>query len=324
MLPNVLPSPSPDAHVPVLAREVGALLDVHPGELIVDCTFGAGGHSRVLARDLEGSGQLVAIDRDPTTQPYVDALRATVGTGVQMRPMHGPFATCLRRLLDEGAQAGAVLMDLGMSSMQVDAPARGFSYMHDAPLDMRMDPSDEVTAATLVNEWSERDLAQIFHRYGEERFSRQIARAIVQERAHAVRDDAAARRHDQARHPDALALRARPSRQARVPGAADRRQRRARPARGRARERARAVPARRARGRDRVPLARGPHGQAALRQGGAKRLHLPARPARLRLRPHAGVPARDSKAVRPGADEVAANPRSASARLRVVQREVTA
>ena len=183
MLPNVLPSPSPDAHVPVLAAEVGALLDVHPGELIVDCTFGAGGHSRVLARELDGSGQLVAIDRDPTTQPYVDALRATLGTGVQVRPMHGPFATCLRRLLDEGAQAGAVLMDLGMSSMQVDAPARGFSYMHDAPLDMRMDPSDEVTAATLVNEWGERELLQIFHRYGEERFSRQIARAIVQERA---------------------------------------------------------------------------------------------------------------------------------------------
>ena len=187
MLPNVLPSPSPDAHVPVLAHEVGELLDVHPGELIVDCTFGAGGHSRVLARDLDGSGQLVAIDRDPTTQPYVDALRATVGTGVQVRPMHGPFATCLRRLVDEGAQAGAVLMDLGMSSMQVDAPARGFSYMHDAPLDMRMDPSDEVTAATLVNEWSERDLAHIFNRYGEERFARQIARKIVQERKRASR-----------------------------------------------------------------------------------------------------------------------------------------
>jgi 16S rRNA (cytosine1402-N4)-methyltransferase len=182
VLPNVLPSPSPDTHVPVLAHEVGELLDVHPGELIVDCTFGAGGHSRVLAADLDGSGQLVAIDRDPTTQPYVDALRATVGTGVQVRPMHGPFATCLRRLVDEGAQAGAVLMDLGMSSMQVDAPARGFSYMHDAPLDMRMDPSDETTAATLVNTWSERDLAHIFSRYGEERFARQIARAIVQER----------------------------------------------------------------------------------------------------------------------------------------------
>ena len=185
MLPNVLPSPSPEAHVPVLAREVVALLDVHPGELVVDCTFGAGGHSRLLARDLDGRGELVAIDRDPSTQPYVDALRATVGTGVQIRPMHGPFATCLRRLLDEGAEAGAILMDLGMSSMQVDEPERGFSYTQDAPLDMRMDPTDEVTAATLVNEWSERDLAQIFSRYGEERFSRPIARAIVQERARA-------------------------------------------------------------------------------------------------------------------------------------------
>jgi 16S rRNA (cytosine1402-N4)-methyltransferase len=76
-------------------------------------------------------------------------------------------------------------MDLGMSSMQVDEPERGFSYTQDAPLDMRMDPSDEETAATLVNEWAERDLAQIFSRYGEERFSRQIARAIVQERARA-------------------------------------------------------------------------------------------------------------------------------------------
>jgi 16S rRNA (cytosine1402-N4)-methyltransferase len=184
VLPNVLPSPSSDTHVPVLAHEVAALLDVHPGELIVDCTFGAGGHSRLLARDLDGKGQLVAIDRDPSTQPFVDALRATVGTGVQIRPMHGPFASCLRRLVDEGAEAGAVLMDLGMSSMQVDAPARGFSYMHDAPLDMRMDPSDELTAAALVNERDERELAQIFHRYGEERFARQIARAIVRERVH--------------------------------------------------------------------------------------------------------------------------------------------
>jgi 16S rRNA (cytosine1402-N4)-methyltransferase len=183
VLPNALLSPSPDAHVPVLAREVGALLDVHPGELVVDCTFGAGGHSRMLARDLDGSGELVAIDRDPSTQPFVDALRATVGTGVQIRPMHGPFAACLRRLLDEDLHAAAILMDLGMSSMQVDEPGRGFSYTQDAPLDMRMDPSDEQTAATLVNDWGERELAQIFSRYGEERFSRQIARAIVQERA---------------------------------------------------------------------------------------------------------------------------------------------
>ena len=160
MLPNVLPSPSPDAHVPVLAHEVGELLDVHPGELIVDCTFGAGGHSRVLARDLEGtassSPSTATRPRSPTSTPCA----RRVGTGVQVRPMHGPFATCLRRLRRRGRAGRRVLMDLGMSSMQVDAPARGFSYMHDAPLDMRMDPSDEVTAATIVNEWDERELAQ--------------------------------------------------------------------------------------------------------------------------------------------------------------------
>ena len=300
MLPNVLPSPSPDAHVPVLAREVGALLDVHPGELIVDCTFGAGGHSRVLAARPRRPRPLVAIDRDPTTQPYVDALRATVGTGVQVRPMHGPFAPCLRRLVDEGAQAGAVLMDLGMSSMQVDAPARGFSYMHDAPLDMRMDPSDETTAATLVNEWDERDLAHIFHRYGEERFARQIARAIVRERKRTPFDSTLQLvDDDQARDPDALALRAGASRQARVPGAADRRQRRARPARGRARERARALRRPAGASPSSLPLARGPHGQAALREVG-RGLHLPARPAGLRLRPHARVPPRHQQGRAPG------------------------
>ena len=140
MLPNVLPSPSPDAHVPVLAREVGALLDVHPGELIVDCTFGAGGH-RACSRGIS-TARAAGRDR-PRSDDAALCRRAArdVGTGVQVRPMHGPFASCLRRLVDEGAQAGAVLMDLGMSSMQVDAPARGFSYMHDAPLDMRMDPA---------------------------------------------------------------------------------------------------------------------------------------------------------------------------------------
>ena len=165
------------------AREVATLLDVHPGELIVDCTFGAGGHSRLLARGLDGSGQLVAIDRDPD---------ARSPSSMRCARRWAPASRCVRCTARSRAacgacstrtpQAGAVLMDLGMSSMQVDAPARGFSYMHDAPLDMRMDPSDEVTAATLVNEWGERELAQIFHRYGEERFSRQIARAIVQER----------------------------------------------------------------------------------------------------------------------------------------------
>ena len=182
MLPNILLSRGPDLHVPVLAGEVRELLGVQPGETVVDCTFGAGGHSRVLAADLHGEGILVAIDRDPTTQRFIDALRGQVPSTLQVRPMHGPFASCLRRLVEEGLEVGAILMDLGVSSMQIDQAERGFSYMQDAPLDMRMDPSDAVTAADIVNEWDERELATIFHRYGEERFSRPIARAILRER----------------------------------------------------------------------------------------------------------------------------------------------
>ena len=156
---------------------------MRPGDAVVDCTFGAGGHSRLLAHDLDGSGQLVAIDRDPTHAPFVDACARRCRPACRSVDAR-LVRQCLRGLLAEDAQADAVLMDLGISSMQVDQPERGFSYTHDAPLDMRMDPSDEPTAATLVNEWSERDLAHIFQRYGEERFSRQIARAIVRGRAH--------------------------------------------------------------------------------------------------------------------------------------------
>ncbi len=182
VLPNVLPSKGLELHVSVLAGEVRELLSVQPGELVIDCTFGAGGHSRALAQDLHGVGTLIAIDRDPSTQRYIDALRGQLPTSLQLRPLHGPFAQCLRRLAEEGAEPAAILMDLGISSMQIDQAERGFSYMQDAPLDMRMDPSDAVTAAEIVNEWDERDLASIFHRFGEERFSRPIARAIVRER----------------------------------------------------------------------------------------------------------------------------------------------
>jgi 16S rRNA (cytosine1402-N4)-methyltransferase len=278
----------------------------------------------VLARELDGSGQLVAIDRDPTTQPYVDALRATLGTGVQIRPMHGPFATCLRRLLDEGAQAGAVLMDLGMSSMQVDAPARGFSYMHDAPLDMRMDPSDETTAATLVNEWGERELSQIFHRYGEERFSRQIARAIVQERAGSPFETT-------------LQLVATIKRAIPTPSRF-----------GHGHPAKRVFQALRIAVNDELgQLQDGLESALALCQPGGRVAVIAFHSLEDRMVKQRFVASArgcicppdlpvcgcgrtpefrlvTSKAVRPGADEVAANPRAASARLRVVQREMTA
>jgi 16S rRNA (cytosine1402-N4)-methyltransferase len=165
----------------VLADEVRGLLDVQPGETVVDATFGAGGHSLLLVADLRGSGKLVAIDRDPTVRPYFDRLKATA-RGVQTRFLRGDYAVVLTQLAGNGVQADAVLLDLGLSSMQVDRPERGFSYATDAPLDMRMDASDERGAADIVNTWDERELATIFRRYGEERYARQIARGIVRRR----------------------------------------------------------------------------------------------------------------------------------------------
>jgi 16S rRNA (cytosine1402-N4)-methyltransferase len=179
MLPNALQTSATD-HVPVLAEEVRELLSVKPGETVVDATFGAGGHAAVLAADLADRGKLIAIDRDPGARTYFERLakRATV----QTRFLRGDFAVVLEQLAQNGVEADAVLLDLGVSSMQIDRPERGFSYAVDAPLDMRMDPSADVTAAGIVNEAAERDLATIFKRYGEERYARQIARAIVRRR----------------------------------------------------------------------------------------------------------------------------------------------
>jgi 16S rRNA (cytosine1402-N4)-methyltransferase len=181
MLPNVLQPNSTD-HVPVLAAEVRELLAVQPGETVVDATFGAGGHAALLAADLRGSGKFIAIDRDPTVQPYFDRFKRAAG--VPTRLHRGEAADVLGQLAENGVRADAILLDLGVSSMQLDRPERGFSYAVDAPLDMRMNPRDEVSARELVNESSERDLTEIFKRYGEERYARQIARAIGRERRH--------------------------------------------------------------------------------------------------------------------------------------------
>jgi len=179
MLPSVLPTESD--HVPVLAEEIVSLLDPRPGDTVVDATFGAGGHSSLLASRLRGDGKLIAIDRDPTVAPYFDRLRRE--TGVKARLHHGEFSTVLQHLAENGVRADVILLDLGVSSMQLDRPDRGFSYAVDAPLDMRMDPGASFSARELVNDGEERELADIFKRYGEERYARQIARAIVRRRA---------------------------------------------------------------------------------------------------------------------------------------------
>src|ERR671930_89847 len=179
MLPNVL-RPNATDHVPVLAEEVRQALAVEPGETVVDATFGSGGHAELLAADLRGEGKLIAIDRDPSARPYFDRFRRRAG--VQGRFLRGNFSVVLEQLASNGVRADAILFDLGVSSMQIDRPDRGFSYAADAPLDMRMDPDSEISARDLVNEASERELTKIFRAYGEERYAKQIARAIGRRR----------------------------------------------------------------------------------------------------------------------------------------------
>jgi 16S rRNA (cytosine1402-N4)-methyltransferase len=167
-------------HVPVLAGELIELLDPQPGEVAVDCTFGGGGHARLVAGRLGPEGLLIAVDRDPAAEERYAELADEAPC--RLRFIRAGFAEALAQLRAERVTADLVYMDLGMSSMQVDTWARGFSYAYDAPLDMRMDPEQELTAAEVVNTWDERQLARLFREYGEERYARQIARAIARER----------------------------------------------------------------------------------------------------------------------------------------------
>jgi 16S rRNA (cytosine1402-N4)-methyltransferase len=170
-------------HVPVLAGELIDILDPHPGEIAVDCTFGAGGHARLVAERIGPSGMLVCIDRDPAAADRFDAFAVEVPC--RTRFLSTQFTDGLRLLRQEGLQADLAYLDLGVSSMQLDAWERGFSYSYDAPLDMRMDPGQALDARQIVNDWDERRLASAFQRYGEERFARQIAREIAQRRSKA-------------------------------------------------------------------------------------------------------------------------------------------
>jgi 16S rRNA (cytosine1402-N4)-methyltransferase len=170
-------------HIPVLAGELIDILDPHPGEIAVDCTFGAGGHARLVAERIGPSGMLICIDRDPAAAERFDDFAVEVPC--RTRFLSTQFTDGLRLLRLEGLQADLAYLDLGVSSMQLDAWERGFSYSYDAPLDMRMDPGQALDARQVVNDWDERRLANAFQRYGEERFARQIAREIARRRAKA-------------------------------------------------------------------------------------------------------------------------------------------
>ncbi len=164
-------------HIPVLAGELIELTDPQPGEVAVDCTFGGGGHARLIAERIGPTGTLIGIDRDPVAEERFAELAAEVSC--QTRFIRADFADGLEQLRTEQLEADIVYLDLGMSSMQVDTWGRGFSYAYDAPLDMRMDPEQDLTAQEIVNEWDERRLARLLREYGEERYATQIARTIV-------------------------------------------------------------------------------------------------------------------------------------------------
>jgi 16S rRNA (cytosine1402-N4)-methyltransferase len=166
--------------VPVLASELLELLDPQPGQTAVDCTFGDGGHAQLVATRLGSSGTLVAIDRDPLAEQRFAALASELACSVRF--IRAGYAEGLASLLNEGLRADAVYFDLGMSSMQVDTRTRGFSYSYQAPLDMRMDPGQQLNAQEIVSEWDERQLAHMLRDFGEERHANAIARAIVRRR----------------------------------------------------------------------------------------------------------------------------------------------
>ncbi|RJQ46627.1 MAG: 16S rRNA (cytosine(1402)-N(4))-methyltransferase RsmH [Gaiellales bacterium] len=168
------------AHQPVLAQELVKLLDPQGKDRVIDCTFGAGGHARQVAAALGPEGWLIGIDRDPEARKHFDIFSQY--QDCNCRFVHGNFADALQDMVDRGYEADLIYLDLGVSSMQLDRPERGFSYSHNAPLDMRMDPGTETTAKDLVNRLPEKELARIFKTYGEERYARQIARRICRER----------------------------------------------------------------------------------------------------------------------------------------------
>jgi 16S rRNA (cytosine1402-N4)-methyltransferase len=167
-------------HVPVLAGELIDLLDPRPGQTAIDCTVGGAGHARLIAERVGPGGMLIGIDRDPAAEERFAELAAEVTC--ETRFLRTSFAEGLEQLGAERVRADHVALDLGMSSLQVDTRDRGFSYSYDAPLDMRMDPDQELTAAEIVNEWDERRLARVLREYGEERYAGPIARAVVRRR----------------------------------------------------------------------------------------------------------------------------------------------
>ena len=168
-------------HEPVMLHEIVEALGVHPGGRYVDATLGLGGHSSAIAAAAQPGGRLLGIDRDPNAIRIASERLSAYGDAVVIA--RGEFADIASICDEHGFRlVDGILFYLGVSSMQLDMPGRGFSFMRDEPLDMRMDPEGGMTAADIVNTYDEARLAALIWEYGEERNSRRIARAIVARR----------------------------------------------------------------------------------------------------------------------------------------------
>jgi 16S rRNA (cytosine1402-N4)-methyltransferase len=288
-------------HAPVLVAETLAQLDPSRGGLFVDCTVGLGGHSRALLE--HGAGRVLGLDRDADALALAGNALAPFGDRVEL--VHADYRDLDRVLDGRGIDhvAGA-LADLGVSSMQLGAEGRGFSFQRDEPLDMRMDRSRPPTAADLLADVDEEELANLIFQYGEERYSRRIARAIVQ---------------------------AREASPVTTTGELAKIVRRAIPARGHQR----IDPATRTFQALRIRVNRELEGLDTFLGAAARRLMSGGRLAVIafhsledrivkhavrRLRDAGVVTAVTRRPVQPGDEEVAANPRARSAKLRVVER----
>ena len=166
------------SHVPVMLHEAVDGLNIRPDGVYVDCTTGGGGHSYEIASRLTAGGRLICFDRDP--EAIAAASKRLSAFSDRITFVNRNFSELLDVL--EGMQVDGVLIDLGVSSYQLDNPERGFSYMHDAPLDMRMNRTEGMTAYDVVNKYSREDLIRIFRDYGEERFAGKIASSIISKR----------------------------------------------------------------------------------------------------------------------------------------------
>lgn len=169
-------------HIPVLLDEVLEVLDPKPGQILVDCTLGLGGHSAELLRALKGSGKLIAIDFDPRNIEIAREKLAAIGDNFEI--INSNFAALPNLLRERGIEKiDGLLADLGVASPHLDDPDRGFSFKLAGPLDMRMDPSRSMTAAQLVNTMSQAEMAKAFWELGDEEDAEKIAALIVEERA---------------------------------------------------------------------------------------------------------------------------------------------